>query len=312
MKNLPKIKVIGVGGSGSNTVSRMLKCKIKGVDFIAVNTDAQDLRKVRVNVKIRIGRKLTQGLGAGMNPEIGEKAAEEQKEEIKNALENSDLVFITYGAGGGTGTGAGPVIAEIARNLGILTIAIVTKPFSFEGISRRKVAEAGIQKLKSKVDSLIVIPNDKLLRNLDPKITLLSAFWLGDEILREAVLGITDLIISPGIINVDFASIKSILENSGKAIFGIGSAQGEKRAEKAVLSALKSPLIDSSPQGAKGVLFNVSGSDISLAEVEEVAKIITKEVSPDAKIIFGAVEDEKLKKGEVKVIVIITGFNEPC
>ncbi|PIS39547.1 MAG: cell division protein FtsZ [Candidatus Nealsonbacteria bacterium CG08_land_8_20_14_0_20_38_20] len=312
MKNLPKIKVIGVGGSGSNTVSRMLKCKIKGVDFIAVNTDAQDLRKVRANVKIRIGRKLTQGLGAGMNPEIGEKAAEEQKEEIKNALENSDLVFITYGAGGGTGTGAGPVIAEIARNLGILTIAIVTKPFSFEGISRRKVAEAGIQKLKSKVDSLIVIPNDKLLRNLDPKITLLSAFWLGDEILREAVLGITDLIISPGIINVDFASIKSILENSGKAIFGIGSAQGEKRAEKAVLSALKSPLIDSSPQGAKGVLFNVSGSDISLAEVEEVAKIITKEVSPDAKIIFGAVEDEKLKKGEVKVIVIITGFNEPC
>jgi len=312
MKNLPKIKVIGVGGSGSNTVSRMLKCKIKGVDFIAVNTDAQDLRKVRANVKIRIGRKLTQGLGAGMNPEIGEKAAEEQREEIKNALENSDLVFITYGAGGGTGTGAGPVIAEIARNLGILTIAIVTKPFSFEGISRRKVAEAGIQKLKSKVDSLIVIPNDKLLRNLDPKITLLSAFWLGDEILREAVLGITDLIISPGIINVDFASIKSILENSGKAIFGIGSAQGEKRAEKAVLSALKSPLIDSSPQGAKGVLFNVSGSDISLAEVEEVAKIITKEVSPDAKIIFGAVEDEKLKKGEVKVIVIITGFNEPC
>lgn len=311
MKSLPKIRVVGVGGSGSNTVSRMMKCRIKGVDLLAINTDAQDLKKVRANVKIRIGRKLTQGLGAGMNPEIGEKAAEEQKEEIKDALENSDLIFITYGAGGGTGTGAGPVIAEITRNLGILTIAIVTKPFSFEGISRRKIAEAGIQKLKSKVDSLIVVPNDKLLRNLDPKITLLSAFWVGDEILREAVLGITDLIISPGIINVDFASIKSILENSGQALFGIGRAQGEKRAEKAVLSALKSPLIDSSPQGAKGVLFNVSGSDISLAEVEEVAKIITKEVSPDAKIIFGAVEDEKLKKGEVKVIVIITGFNEP-
>ncbi|MBU4481081.1 cell division protein FtsZ [Patescibacteria group bacterium] len=310
MKNLPKIRVVGVGGSGSNTVSRMFKCKIKGVELLAINTDAQDLKKVRVNVKIRIGRKLTQGLGAGMNPEIGEKAAEEQKEEIKDALKNSDMVFITYGAGGGTGTGAGPVIAEITRNLGILTIAIVTKPFSFEGISRRKIAEAGIQKLRSKVDSLIVIPNDKLLRNLDPKITLLSAFWLGDEILREAVLGITDLIISPGIINVDFASIKSILENSGKAFFGIGRAQGEKRAEKAVLSALKSPLIDSSPQGAKGVLFNVSGSDISLAEVEEVAKIITKEVSPEAKIIFGAVEDERQKKGEVKVIVIITGFNE--
>lgn len=310
MKNLPKIKVVGVGGSGSNTVSRMMKCKIKGVDFIAVNTDNQDLRKVRADVKIRIGRKLTQGLGAGMNPEIGRKAAEEQKEEIKEILKGSDLVFITFGAGGGTGTGAGPVIAEIAKNLGILTIAIITKPFSFEGASRRKIAEAGIQKLKEKVDGSIIIANDKLLECLNPKITLLSAFWAGDEILREAVLGITDLIISPGIISVDFAGIKSILENSGRVIFGVGEAEGEKRAEKAALRTLSSPLIEVSPKGARGVLFNVSGKNISLSEIEEVAKIITREVNPEAKIIFGARENENLKKGRLKVIAILTGFNE--
>lgn len=309
MKNSPKIKVVGVGGSGSNTVSRMMKCKIKGVDFIAVNTDEQDLRKVKADVKIRIGRKLTQGLGAGMNPEIGRKAAEEQKEEIKEILQGSDLVFITFGAGGGTGTGAGPVIAEIAKNLGILTIAIITKPFSFEGASRRKIAEAGIQKLKGKVDGLIVISNDKLLSGLNPKITLLSAFWAGDEILREAVLGITDLIISQGIINVDFAGIKSILENSGRVIFGVGEAEGEKRAEKAALRALSSPLIEVSPKGAKGILFNVSGKNISLSEIEEVAKIMTREVNPEAKIIFGARENKNLKKGRLKVIAILTGFN---
>jgi len=307
----PKIKVIGVGGAGSNTVSRMVKCQIKGVELIAINTDEQDLRKVKVDFKIRIGRKLTQGLGAGMNPRIGEKAAEEQREELKEILKDSDLVFITFGAGGGTGTGAGPVIAEIAKKLGILTIAIVTKPFSFEGDWRRKIAETGIEKLKEKVDSLIVIPNDKLLAlaSSSPKVTLSSAFWAGDEILREAVLGITDLIISPGIINVDFASVKSVLENSGKVIFGIGEAEAEKRAEKAALSALHSPLIEGSLKGAKGVLFNVSGTNISLSEVEEIAKIMTKEVNPEAKIIFGAKEDERLKKGKIKVIAILTGFN---
>jgi len=310
MKNSPKIKVVGVGGSGSNTVSRMLKCRLKGVDFIAVNTDAQDLRKVRATLKIRIGRKLTQGLGAGMNPEIGKKAAEEQKEEIKEVLKDSDLVFITFGAGGGTGTGAGPVIAEIAKNLGILTLAVVTKPFSFEGDSRRKIAESGIQKLKGKVDGSIIISNDKLLSGLNPKITLLSAFWAGDEILREAVLGITDLIISPGIINVDFASIKSVLKNSGRVIFGVGEAEGEKRAEKAALLALNSPLVEIPPKGARGVLFNVSGADISLSEIEEVAKLMTKEVNPEAKIIFGARENENLKKGRLKVIAILTGFND--
>jgi cell division protein FtsZ len=310
MKSNPKIKVVGVGGSGSNTVSRMMKCRIKDVELIAVNTDDQDLRKIRADVKIRIGRNLTQGLGAGMNPEIGEKAAEEQKEEIKEILKDSDLVFITFGAGGGTGTGAGPVIAKIAKNLGILTLAIITKPFSFEGDSRRKIAESGIKKLKGKVDGLIIISNDKLLECLNPKITLLSAFWAGDEILREAVLGITDLIISPGIINVDFASVKSVLENSGRVIFGVGVAEGEKRAEKAALMALGSPLIEISPRGAKGVLFNVSGADISLSEVEEVAKLMTKEVNPEAKIIFGAKENENLKKGRLKVIAILTGFNE--
>lgn len=309
MKNLPKITVVGVGGSGSNTVSRMLKCKIKGVDFVAVNTDDQDLKKIRADFKIRIGRKLTQGLGAGMNPEVGEKAAEEQREEINEILKDADLVFVTYGAGGGTGTGAGPVIAGIAKAMKILTVAVVTKPFFFEGDYRRKIAEAGIQKLKGKVDSLIVVANDKLLTSLNPKTTLLSAFWAGDEIMREAVMGITDLIMSPGIINVDFAGVRSILENSGRVIFGIGKAEGEKRAEKAALAALGSPLLESSPKGARGVLFNVSGQNISLSEIEEVAKTMTKEINPEAKIIFGALENDNLKKEELRVIAIITGFD---
>jgi len=309
MKSNPKIKVIGVGGAGSNTVSRLMKCKIKGLEFIVVNTDVQDLRKAKAHFKIRIGKKLTQGLGAGMNPEIGKRAAEEQREELKEILRDSDLVFITFGAGGGTGSGASSVIAEIAKNLGILTIAIVTKPFSFEGDFRRRIAEAGIQKLKEKVDSLILIPNDKLLASFSPRATLSNAFWSGDEILREALLGITDLMISPGMINVDFASIKSILENSGKSIFGIGEASGEKRAEKATFLALHSPLIEISPKGAKGVLFNVTGTDISLSEIEEVAKIMTREVNPEAKIIFGAKENGGLKKGKIKVIAILTGFN---
>jgi cell division protein FtsZ len=310
MKNSPKIKVLGIGGAGSNTVSRLMACKIKGLELIIVNTDIQDLRKAQAHFKIRIGKKLTQGLGAGMNPEIGKRAAEEQKEELKEILKDSDLVFITFGAGGGTGSGASPIIAEIAKNLGILTIAIVIKPFSFEGDFRRRIAEAAIQKLKEKVDSLILIPNDKLLASFGPRASLSDAFWAGDGILREALLGITDLIISPGMISVDFASVKSVLENSGRIIFGVGVAEGEKRAEKAALLALDSPLIEISPRGAKGVLFNISGSDISLSEVEEVAKIMTKEVHPEAKIIFGAKENENLKKGQLKVIAILTGFDE--
>jgi len=309
MRRLTKIKVVGVGGSGSNAVSRMAKCKIMGVELIVVNTDAQDLARSKADLKLRIGRKATQGLGTGMKPEIGRKSALENRQEITDLLKGSDMVFITYGAGGGTGTGAGPVVAEIAKETGALTLAVVTKPFSFEGKVRAKIAENGIKRLKEKVDTLITISNDKLLTTLNSNISLLSAFWICDDILRQAVQGISDLISLPGIINVDFADIKSIMANAGTAIFGIGRAQGEGRAEKAALSAINSPLLDSSCRGAKGVLFNVSGGrDISLAEVDNVASVIAQEINPEAKIIFGAVQDERLKKGEIKVTVIATGF----
>jgi len=304
-----KIKVIGVGGSGGNAVSRMKKCKIQGVELIAINSDAQDLKKIRADQKIRIGRKLTQGLGTGMNPEIGKRAAEEQREEIQEVLKDSDLVFVTCGEGGGTGSGASPIVAEISKNLGILTVAVVTKPFSFEGQTRMRIAEASIRKLKEKVDSLIVIENDKLLENLDPKTTLLNAFWICDDILRQAVQGISDLITLPGIINVDFANVKTILKDSGTALFGIGRAKGAGRAENAIKMAISSPLLTISPKGARGILFNVSGGkDISLSEIEEIEEIITQEINPEAKVIFGAVQSEILKKGEIKVTVIVTGF----
>ena len=309
MKLNTKIKVVGVGGSGGNAISRMKKSKIQGVTLVAVNSDAQDLKKIRADQKIRIGRKLTQGLGTGMNPEIGRRAAEEQKEEIQEVLKDTDMVFITYGTGGGTGSGAGPVVAQIAKNLKALTVAVVTRPFSFEGMTRQKIAENGLRRLKEKVDSLITISNDKLLEILDQKTPILSAFWLCDEILRQAVQGISDLIILPGIINVDFADVKSIMENSGTALFGIGRARGEGRAEEAAKAAIHSPLLDISPKGAKGVLFNVSGGrDISLSEIDQAAKVITQEVDPEAKVIFGAIQSEKLKKGEIKVTVIATGF----
>ena len=306
---ITKIKVVGVGGSGGNAISRMKKSKIQGVTLVAVNSDGQDLKKIRADQKIRIGRKLTQGLGTGMNPEIGRRAAEEQKEEIQEVLKDTDMVFITYGTGGGTGSGAGPVVAQIAKNLKALTVAVVTRPFSFEGMTRQKIAENGLRRLKEKVDSLITISNDKLLEILDQKTPILSAFWLCDEILRQAVQGISDLIILPGIINVDFADVKSIMENSGTALLGIGRARGEGRAEEAAKAAIHSPLLDISPKGAKGVLFNVSGGrDISLSEIDQAAKVITQEVDPEAKVIFGAIQSEKLKKGEIKVTVIATGF----
>jgi cell division protein FtsZ len=310
MKSLnTKIKVVGVGGSGSNAVSRMAKCKIKGVDLIAINTDAQDLIKAKTDLKIRIGRKATMGLGSGMNPEIGRKSALENRQEIVEALRGADMVFVTCGLGGGTGTGASPVIAEIAKELGALTLAVVTKPFSFEGQVRMKIAENGIKKLKEKVDTLVSISNDKLLSILDPNTSLLSAFWICDDILRQAVQGISDLISLPGIINIDFADVKAIMASAGSALFGVGVASGEKRAEKAALAAINSPLLDVSIKGAKGVLFNVSGGkDISLSEIEQVAKTITQEVNPAAKIIFGAIQDEKLSRGEIKVTVIATGF----
>lgn len=304
-----KIKVVGVGGSGSNAISRMMKCKIKGVELIAVNADAQDLQRTRANFKIRIGKKTTKGLGTGMNPEAGRKSAEEQREEIQKALMGTDLVFITCGLGGGCGSGASPIIAEIAKNIGALTIAVVTRPFSFEGLERMEIAKDSLRKLKGKVDTLITISNDKLLSILEPETTVLNAFWVCDEILRQAVQGISDLIVLPGIINIDFADVKAIMKDSGSALFGIGKAQGEERAKEAARKALTSPLLDISSKGAKGVLFNVSGGeDITISEVDEIAKIITQEISPQAKVIFGAIQSEELKKDEIKVTVIATGF----
>jgi len=309
MKLNAKIKVVGVGGSGGNAVSRMMKCKIKGVELIAVNADAQDIQKSRAHQKIRIGRNLTRGLGAGMNPEIGRQAAEEQREEISEVLKGSDLVFLTGGLGGGSCSGAAPVVAEIAKKQGILTLAVVTLPFSFEGIQRMEIAKESQKKLKAQVDALISISNDKLLSILEPKTNVANAFWVCDEILRQAVQGISDLIVLPGIVNIDFADVKAIMKNSGSALFGVGRAKGPERAKESAKKALNSPLLDLSCKGAKGVLFNVSGGkDITLTEIDEAAKIITQEVSPEAKVIFGAIQDEKLPKGEIKVTVIATGF----
>lgn len=309
MKSETKIKVIGVGGSGCNAISRMMKCKIRGAELVALNTDAQDLLKTNADLKIRIGRKMTRGLGTGMDPEIGKKSALENRQEIVDVVKGADLVFIACGLGGGTGTGAAPVVAEIAKEQGCLTIAVVTTPFSFEGQIRKKIAETGLKNLKEKVDTLISISNNKLLSTLDPSIPLVSAFWICDDILRQAVQGISDLISLPGIVNIDFADVKAIMKNAGSALFGVGKAQGEGRAQRAALAAINSPLLDISVKGAQGVLFNVSGGkDISLSEIDEVAKVITEQASPGARIIFGAVQDEKLKEREIKVTVVATGF----
>jgi len=303
------IKVVGVGGSGGNAISRMKKSRIKGVELIAMNTDYQDLKKIQADVKLRIGEKITNGLGAGMKPHIGELAAKESKDKIYESLKGADMIFITGGLGGGTGSGASPIVAQIAKKTGALTIAITTLPFSFEGVYRRKIAENSRKLLQQKVDALLVIKNDKLLHYLDPTTSLLNAFWLCDDVLRQAVKGISDLIMLPGIVNIDFADVKSILKGSGSVLFGTGTAKGEKRALEATALALDSPLLDIRPKGAKGVLFNVSGGeDISLFEIEEIGKLITKEINPKAKVVFGAVQDEQLGKGEIKVTVIVTGF----
>jgi len=308
-KSSAKIKIVGIGGSGCNAISRMAKCNIRGVELIAINTDDQDLNNTRADLKLRIGRKVTQGLGSGMNPEIGRKSALENREEISSLLRGADMIFVTCGMGGGTGSGAGPVVAELAKETGALTLAVVTRPFSFEGQVRQKIAENAIKRLKERVDTLICIQNDKLLAVLDPGVPLSSAFWTCDDILRQAVQGISDLIMLPGIINIDFADVKSIMKNAGSALFGVGKARGEDRAEKAALAAINSPLLDISFKGAKGILFNVSGGkDISLSEIDKAAKVITQEINPEARVIFGAVQDEKLKKGEIKVTVIATGF----
>jgi cell division protein FtsZ len=304
----PQIKIVGVGGSGSNTISRMAKFDIKEVSLIGVNTDAQALHFCKAQKKILIGKETTHGLGTGMDTILGKLSAEEAKEEISDSLKGADMVFITCGLGGGTGSGASPVIAEISRSLGILTIAVVTTPFSFEGEQRKKIAEVALKDLKEKVDSLLIISNDKLLKIIDEKTTVSNAFLMCDDILREAVRGITDLILVPGIINIDFASLVSIIKNSGNALFGVGRSSGENRAETAAIAAINSPLLDFSIKGAKGVLFSVFGNDVTLNEIQRAAEIITKNVDPKAQIIFGAVKDNTLKKGELKISVIATKF----
>jgi len=312
MKKSAKIKVVGVGGSGSNAISRMMKSQIQGVDLIAINADLQDLQKTQADLKIQIGKELTKGLGSGMNPKIGELAAKESKEEISKALKGSDIVFITGGFGGGTGTGASPVVAGIAKKEGALTIAVVTKPFSFEGIPRKKIAERGLENLKNQVDSLMIIPNDKLLKMVDDKISVSSAFYICDEILRQAVQGISDLISLPGIVNVDFADLKTVMKNSGSAIFGVGRGRGENRVQEAINSALRSPLLeDISLKGGKAVLINVSGGkDLTLSEIQNAVEMIRADLDPRVKLIFGAVEDKRLEEGEIKIAIFITGFGK--
>ncbi len=306
-----RIKVVGIGGAGNNAISRMVEASLKGIDFIAINTDAQDLHHCKVSEKIHIGKNLTRGLGAGMNPDVGRQAAEENKDELQDALKNSDMVFVTCGLGGGTGTGAAPIIAETARDAGALTVAIVTKPFAFEGPQRKRIAEEGLENLKNQVDTIITIPNDKILQVIDKKTLLLESFKIADDILRQGVQGISDLITTPGIVNVDFADVKSIMENTGPSLMGIGKASGENRAIEAAKQAINSPLLELSINGAKGVLFNVSGgADLTMMEINEAADVITESIDADAKVIFGAITDEGLKKGEVKVTVIATGFGD--
>lgn len=309
VESFARIRVIGVGGSGNNAINHMVSSKVKGVEFISVNTDAQDLHHSTAKKKIHIGKNLTKGLGTGMNPDLGKRAAEETREEIQEAIKGSDMVFITCGKGGGTGTGAAPVIASIARESGALTVAIVTKPFSFEGQYRMEIAEKGLENLKKEVDALIIIPNDRLLAIVDKDTTVKNAFAMSDNILLQAVEGISDLITTPGIINVDFADIRSIMENAGSALMGIGIAGGEKRAEEAARMAISSPLLEISINGAKGVLFAIAGGDdLGMLEIQEAAKIITESIDPHAKVIFGTIKDDSIKKNEVKVTVIATGF----
>ena len=309
IESFARIKVIGVGGSGKIALNHMIVSKVKGVEFICMNTDTQDLHHSQAEKKIHIGKNLTKGLGAGMDPETGRKAAEETKSEIQDVIKGSDMIFIACGMGGGTGTGAAPIIARAAKEQGILTVAVVTKPFFFEGNHRMKIAEKGIDELAKEVDAIIVIPNDKLLQLADKNTNFKDAFATCDDVLRQAVEGISDLITTPGVINVDFADIRAIMSDAGSALMGIGTASGEKRAEKAALQAINSPLLEVSVNGAKGVLFAISGGeDITIHEIQEAAKIITESIDKDAKVIFGTIFDEKLKKGELKVTVIATSF----
>ncbi|MGB9848124.1 MAG: cell division protein FtsZ [Patescibacteria group bacterium] len=310
LDNFPKIKVVGIGGAGGNILSRMRQAKIQGVEFIAVNTDLQDLYKSGIRRKIHIGKNISKGMGTGMNPEIGRQAAEESRPQLEEALKGADLVFLTCGLGGGTGSGATPVIADICQQLGILTVAVMTKPFAFEGSKRAQIAEEALLKIKDKVDSYIVIPNDRIFNIIDVSTPLYKAFELIDDILKQSVKGISDLINTPGIINVDFSDIKAVLSNAGMTLIGLGRASGADRAVKAAKNALNSPLFEYSPHMAKGVLFNIMGdSSLTMTEINEAARLITEIVDPSAKIIFGAMEDPKIKKGEIKIMIIAAGFD---
>ena len=304
------IKVIGVGGAGNNAINRMIESGVKGVEFIAVNTDRQVLQKSAANTKIQIGEKITRGLGAGANPDIGMQSAEESKTEIAEALRGADMVFVTAGMGGGTGTGAAPVVASTARELGILTIGVVTKPFTFEGKKRLSQAERGIDSLKGRVDALVVIPNDKLLQVIDRKTTVLEAFQMADDVLRQGVQGISDLITITGEVNLDFADVKTIMLNTGMAHMGIGRASGENRAEDAAKQAIQSPLLETSIEGARGVIINITGGeDLGLQEVNTAAELIQRSVDPEANIIFGTVKDDSMAD-EILITVIATGFEK--
>lgn len=309
IETFAKIKVVGIGGGGSAAINRMISDNIKGVEFLVVNTDMQALGQSLAGTKIAIGKTITRGLGAGMNPEVGRRAAEENQNEIRNALNSADMVFLTCGLGGGTGTGAIPEVAKIAKDIGALTVAVVTKPFSFEGAQRRRLAEEGFEKLLQHVDAIITIPNDRVLQIIDKKTSLLDAFAVVDDVLRQGVQGIAELITVPGLINVDYADVKAIMENSGSALMGIGRATGENRAVEAAKQAIASPLLELSIDGARGILFTITGgTNMSMHEVAEAAKVITGSADEDAKVIFGASVDDAMGE-EIRITVVATGFD---
>ena len=310
MDNFAKIKVIGVGGGGNNAVNRMVEAQLKGVEFIAVNTDKQALYTSKAEHKIQVGEKLTRGLGAGANPEVGKKSAEESKDEILKVLEGEDMVFVTAGMGGGTGTGAAPVVAQLAKEMGILTVGVVTKPFAFEGKVRMKNAEQGIKELKTKVDTLITIPNDRLLQIVQKNTSMLEAFSIADDVLKQGIESISDLIAAPGLINLDFADVQSIMKEKGLAHMGMGKAQGENRAIEAATQAIQSPLLETSIKGAKGVLLNITGgANLGLFEINEASTLVQESCDSEANIIFGATIKEDLKD-DLVITVIATGFED--
>lgn len=310
IETFARIKVVGIGGAGTSAVNRMVQMGISGVQFVAINTDAQALHNNAADIKVHIGKNITRGLGSGMNPEIGRQAAEETASEIEEVLSNADMVFLTCGLGGGTGTGASPIIAEIAKQRGILTVAVVTKPFTFEGSKRRETAEAGYEALKDKVDAIISIHNDRILQIIDKQTSLVDAFRTVDDVLRQGISGISDLITTHGIVNADFADVRSIMQDAGTALMGIGKASGDNRASEAAKQAINSPLLELAIDGAKGVLFNITGGPtLSMFEIDEAAKTITKSVDPEAKVKFGTVIDENAGS-ELRITVIATGFDE--